>query len=132
MKSIWQLSSELPKSPTLKNDIKTDVLIIGGGIAGILTAYFLQQRGVKYILVEKDEICSGTTHNTTAKITYQHGLIYNKLLKSSGKISHRLICAQTNWLLINMPSFVKILTVIMRKRIIIFFRLMTEQKLKTK
>lgn len=60
------------------------MLIIGGGITGILTAYFLQQKGVRYILVEKNRICSGTTQNTTAKITYQHGLIYDKILKSSG------------------------------------------------
>ena len=46
MKSIWQQNTELPEFPELKKDIKTDVLIIGGGIAGILTAYFLQQNGI--------------------------------------------------------------------------------------
>lgn len=84
MKSIWQSTEQLPSFPQLKNDIHTDVLIIGGGIAGILTAYFLHLNGVKYALVEKDKICSGTTKNTTAKITYQHSLIYHKILKSSG------------------------------------------------
>lgn len=84
MESIWQATAKLPSFPQLKNDIHTDVLIIGGGIAGILTAYFLHQNGVKYILVEKSKICSGTTKNTTAKITYQHSLIYHKILKSSG------------------------------------------------
>lgn len=64
--------------------MKTDVLIIGGGIAGILTAYFLQEKGVPYILVEKDKICGGTTGNTTAKITFQHGLVYNKIVRSNG------------------------------------------------
>lgn len=82
-KSVWD-ESKLPSFPKLKGDIKTDVLIIGGGIAGILTAYFLSQAGVDYILVEKERICSGTTHNTTGKITYQHGLIYHKILKSQG------------------------------------------------
>lgn len=84
MESIWQANTKLPEFPKLDKDIKTDVLIIGGGIAGILTAYFLHQNKVKYILVEKDRICSGTTHNTTAKITFQHGLIYQKILKSGG------------------------------------------------
>ncbi len=84
MKSIWQTTTELPRFQQLKGDLHTDVLIIGGGIAGILTAYLLQQNGVKYVLVEKDRICSGTTQNTTAKITVQHGLIYNKILKSGG------------------------------------------------
>ena len=85
MDSLWTQFSSLPKFPKLKKDIKTDVLIIGGGIAGILTAYQLQQQGVDYVLVEKNRICSGVTCNTTAKITYQHGLIYHKILKSSGK-----------------------------------------------
>lgn len=84
MKSVWQANTKLPEFPKLDKDIKTDVLIIGGGIAGILTAYFLHQNGVKYVLIEKDKICSGTTQNTTAKITFQHGLIYQKILKSDG------------------------------------------------
>ena len=82
-KSVWD-ESKLPSFSELKGDIKTDVLVIGGGIAGILTAYFLDRAGVDYILVEKERICSGTTHNTTGKITYQHGLIYHKILKSRG------------------------------------------------
>lgn len=84
MKSVWQTNTKLPEFPKLDKDVKTDVLIIGGGVAGILTAYFLHQNRVKYILVEKDKICSGTTQNTTAKITFQHGLIYQKILKSGG------------------------------------------------
>lgn len=84
MKSVWSANSDLPKFPKLKKDMDTDVLIIGGGLAGILTAYFLHQKGIHYTLVEKDRICSGITQNTTAKVTFQHGLIYNKILKSYG------------------------------------------------
>ncbi len=84
MESIWQKSAQLPTFPKLKGDISTDVLIIGGGITGILTAYFLKQSGIDCILAEKRRICQGTTGHTTAKITYQHGLVYHKLLKSGG------------------------------------------------
>ena len=87
MKSIWQDTVQLLHFPQLKKDIHTDVLIIGGGIAGILSAYFLHQAGVKYVLVEKNTICSGTTQNTTAKITYQHGL---ERLKSMPPYAERL------------------------------------------
>ena len=83
MKSIWQENCHLPEFPQLKKDVRTDVLIIGGGIAGILTAYHLHRAGVKYILVEKGLICGCTTQNTTAKITYQHGLIYHKISESN-------------------------------------------------
>lgn len=84
MESIWQKNIKLPTFPKLNEDIRTDVLIIGGGIAGILTAYCLKKFGVKCVLVEKNRICSGTTGHTTAKITVQHGLIYNKILRSYG------------------------------------------------
>ncbi len=84
MKSVWQSSVTMPEFPFLQKDCKTSVLIIGGGLAGILTAKCLHEKGIDYTLVEKDKICNGVTANTTAKITFQHGLIYDKLLKSKG------------------------------------------------
>lgn len=84
MYSIWSDSVNLPTFDTLKKDIKADVLIIGGGIAGILCAYMLEQSHVDYVLVEANSICSGITKNTTAKITSQHGLIYHKLVQRFG------------------------------------------------
>ncbi|MGN0576297.1 MAG: FAD-dependent oxidoreductase [Ruminococcus sp.] len=84
MESIWRKYSCLPEFPELTGEHKTDVLIIGGGLAGILTAFMLKQHGADCILLEKDKICCGTSENTTAKITYQHGLIYSRLLKSNG------------------------------------------------
>ena len=85
MDSVWRKSVDLPKFEKLKGDLKSDVLIIGGGAAGLLTAYFLQNAGVNCVLVEKERICGGVTQNTTAKITFQHGLIYNKIFKKYGK-----------------------------------------------
>ncbi len=84
MKSLWSATSDIPSFPKLNHDINVDVLIIGGGIAGLLTAYLLHHSGVNYALVEKNNICGGNTENTTAKITFQHGLIYAKLLKDVG------------------------------------------------
>ena len=85
MESIWKKTAELPKFHTLTKDIRTKVLIIGGGMAGILCAYFLQRSGVDYCLLEADTICSGVTGNTTAKITSQHGLIYDSLISRAGR-----------------------------------------------
>lgn len=89
MESIWNRSS-LPRFEALEGDVKTDVLIIGGGIAGILCAYMLECEGVDYILIEKDRICRGVTANTTAKITSQHGLIYSKLIHEFGPEAARM------------------------------------------
>ena len=94
MRSLWKATASLPEFPELVGDVRTDVLIIGGGIAGILTAYLLHEKGVRYVLVEKGRICSGTTGNTTAKITFQHGLIYDKILKSDGtEAAHKYLAA---------------------------------------
>lgn len=84
MESVWRDISAVPSFPALDKDMKTDVLIIGGGIAGILTAYYLHNKGVDYTLVEKGRVLDGVTKNTTAKITFQHGLIYDKLLNNEG------------------------------------------------
>lgn len=82
--SIWNSSVDLKKFNSLKGDLKTDVLIIGGGITGVLLASKLQEFGVQYALLEADRVCKGVTLNTTAKITSQHALIYNKILKEYG------------------------------------------------
>ena len=84
MESIWNKTVTLPTFPPLQRDIKTDVLIIGGGFAGLLTAHRLKEKGVECIVAEKGRICGGTTSNTTAKITLQHGLCYNKIFNSNG------------------------------------------------
>lgn len=84
MLSLWSNTTNPETFPQLKGDLQTEVLIIGGGITGILCAYFLQQANIDYVLVEADRICSGITKNTTAKITSQHGLIYHKLTNKFG------------------------------------------------
>ncbi len=85
MKSLWQTDLKLPEFPRLNKDINVDVLVIGGGFAGIMTAYYLKKKGIDCVLLEKGRICCGTTANTTAKITFQHGFIYSRILKSYGK-----------------------------------------------
>lgn len=84
MESLWTAGSALPSFRQLDGDRRTEVLIIGGGITGILCAYMLNQAGIDYMLLEADRICCGITAKTTAKITYQHGLIYDKLIREFG------------------------------------------------
>lgn len=84
MNSVWIENSERLQFEQLKGSMKTDVLIIGGGIAGILCAYMLKKAGVDCVLVEAKRICDGITKNTTAKITLQHGLIYDDIITKYG------------------------------------------------
>jgi len=90
MKSIWTEGVGAPRLGRLSGNESTDVLIVGGGIAGILCAYKLKKAGIRCLLVEADEICGGTTGYTTAKITLSHGLIYRKLIKRFGEDKARL------------------------------------------
>ena len=84
MNSLWKSTAGLPPFPRLEQDLHTDVLIIGGGLVGILCAYKLAQDGIDYALVESGQLCAKITGNTTAKLTFQHGLIYHRLLRQFG------------------------------------------------
>ncbi|WP_339157883.1 FAD-dependent oxidoreductase [Paenibacillus sp. FSL W8-0186] len=88
--SMWRDTTNLPSFPRLQEDIETDVAIIGAGITGITTAYLLCKAGFKVAVVDAAEILDGTTGFTTAKITAQHGLIYDKLRKHFGDKEARL------------------------------------------
>ena len=82
--SIWTRTARLPRFKGLEGDLKTDVLVIGGGITGLLCTWMLKQAGVDCALVEAERICGGTTGGTTGKITAQHGLVYRKLIREFG------------------------------------------------
>ena len=84
MGSLWRETAQLPQFAPLQGDIHTDVLIIGGGMAGLLCAHMLKQEGVACVVAEAGRICGGVTGDTTAKVTSQHGLIYHKLLTTQG------------------------------------------------
>lgn len=85
MESIWTKNTEKKDFEVLSGNQKTDTVVIGGGMAGVLTAYYLQQVGVPVIVLEANRVGSGQTRKTTAKITSQHNLIYEKLLRVFGK-----------------------------------------------
>ncbi len=84
MESIWQKSTERVSFAPLEGNKNTDVLIIGGGMAGILCADRLCRAGVDCILVEANHICGGVSGNTTAKVMLTHGLLYHTLIRRFG------------------------------------------------
>lgn len=84
MNSYWKESVKNTNYPKLENNLKTEVCIIGGGIAGIITAYELTKQGKRVVIVDKDRCTMGVTANTTAKITSQHGLFYKYLIDTFG------------------------------------------------
>ena len=84
MQSIWT-NTKIPAHPRLSSDIKADVAVIGGGMAGILIAYQLMRRGLEVVVLEAEAIGSGQTAGTSAKITAQHGHVYARLIEQCGR-----------------------------------------------
>ncbi len=84
MKSLWSKTVKLPKKENLSADLRVQNVVIGAGMAGILIAYLLQDKGQEVIILEAEEVASGQTKNTTAKITSQHGLKYHDMIKTVG------------------------------------------------
>ena len=86
MKSLWveTTKDEIQLKP-LENDEETEVCVIGAGLFGLTTAYYLTQQGKKVIVLEKGDIGEKVSGNTTGKITSQHGLFYAHLIDDYGK-----------------------------------------------
>lgn len=85
MNSYWidSTRNSEPNKP-INNNYIADVCIVGAGICGLTTGYYLSKKGLKVIIVDKDNIGEKASGNTTAKITFQHGLIYDYLIESFG------------------------------------------------
>lgn len=89
MESIWAQSCSIPARERLNGDMETEIAVIGGGMAGILTGFLLQKEGRQVTVLEAKCIGSGQTQNTTAKITSQHGMIYHRLARTLGAAKAR-------------------------------------------
>lgn len=85
-RSYWHESAdnkiEVKRNSDDLNGKSYDVLIIGGGMAGLNTAYLLKDSGLKICILEATTVGYGTTGYTTAKISIQHDLIYDYLINS--------------------------------------------------
>ena len=99
METLWRETCNIPHGERLQQEIETEVAVIGAGMAGILTAYLLKKEGKEVVVLEANHIASGQTEKTTAKITSQHGLIYDKLVKEKG-IEYGISYARANELAI--------------------------------
>jgi monoamine oxidase len=81
--SVWVDTGPQPDArPRLETTVDTEVAVIGGGIVGITTALLLQEAGVRVVLLEAGRLAGGVSGHTTAKVSSQHGLIYDRLQSS--------------------------------------------------
>lgn len=95
MESLWRkqtgcIETKIDESCLKEQGNHWDVIVIGTGMAGLLSAYYLKKQGKSVVVLEAAKIASGQTERTTAKITSQHGLKYDKLIKGVGEEKARL------------------------------------------
>ena len=84
MKKIWGETVDIPERKKAEGFLEREVVVIGAGMTGILTAYHLQRMGKQVAVLEAGRIAGGQTGRTTAKITCQHGLFYHRLIGEIG------------------------------------------------
>ena len=83
-RSIWLESSS--KCNPINKNCDVDVLIIGGGITGISTAYHLINSNLKVCLVESNLVGHGVTSKSTAKLTFLQETVYSSLEKEKARL----------------------------------------------
>lgn len=83
--SLWSQSVEIPARERLEKDLRVEAAVIGAGMAGVLIADRLKARGIETVVLEANRIGSGQTRNTTAKITSQHDVLYDALIRKFGR-----------------------------------------------
>jgi glycine/D-amino acid oxidase-like deaminating enzyme/Rieske Fe-S protein len=83
--AYWLDSAKRTKFPPVSNEMKFDVVIIGGGLTGITTGFMLKQLGFKVAIIEANRTVSDISAGTTAKITTTSSLIYSDVLSNFGK-----------------------------------------------
>src|SRR5687767_12356350 len=89
--SIWMATANTPFQSQLKENIRTDVCIIGAGIAGMTTAYLLAREGRSVVVLDDGAIGGGMTGRTTAHLTNAFDDRYAEMEKLHGEDGSRLI-----------------------------------------
>lgn len=105
--SIWTATTLVTNFPEALGEVETDVIIIGGGIAGLNAGYFLKSQGLKVVVLEAGKIASGTSGNTTAKVTSLHELKYFYLTKTVGEGSAKIYADGNQWAIEKLEDIIK-------------------------
>ena len=86
---------KLPEYPRLSEHLLADVAVIGGGMAGLLTAFSLHRAGLRVVLLEENRLAGGATGRCTARLSAQHGLFCERLIRDFGEhLARQYVMAQ--------------------------------------
>jgi glycine/D-amino acid oxidase-like deaminating enzyme/nitrite reductase/ring-hydroxylating ferredoxin subunit len=96
-RSLWVETTPETAYPALEGSLEVDVVVIGAGITGLMTAWSLKSEGRRVALVEMGRVANGATGYTTAKLTVSHHLIYDDLAKKHGRATARAYADSNQW-----------------------------------
>ncbi|MGW0658435.1 FAD-dependent oxidoreductase [Streptodolium elevatio] len=88
--SYWMATTQGGSHPPLSEPVDVDVAVVGGGIAGLCTAWELSRAGRRVALVEALRVAESVTGHTTGKVSSLHGLRYTRLIREAGRETARL------------------------------------------
>src|SRR3954471_21998706 len=91
--SLWMDTAPDTSYPPLEPGRHFDVAVLGGGMAGLTTAYMLEKGGASVAVVEADRVAAGVTAYTTAKVSSLHGTIYSTIESKFGEDGARTYAA---------------------------------------
>lgn len=95
--SLWKGTTDPRPRPRLDGFEHFDVLIVGGGIAGIATSFHLRNLGMRVAVFEAERILGDVTGNTTGKLTSQHGVVYRKFIDTFGQPKAQHYASANQW-----------------------------------
>ena len=91
--SLWMDTADVPQYPALMEDATADVCVVGAGIAGLMTAYFLVREGRSVIVIDDGPIAGGESGRTTAHLSNVFDDRYYRVAKMHGEDAARLTAA---------------------------------------
>lgn len=91
--SYWMRTAGAAPRPPLDGPLTVDVAVVGGGIAGLSTAWQLTRRGLVVAVLEADRVAGGVSGHTTAKVSALHSLVHSRVRRARGAEAGRVFAA---------------------------------------
>ena len=89
--SVWSATAPVTHTPSLNNNVRADVCIVGAGIAGMTTAYLLAREGQSVVLIDKNRVGHGETSHTSAHLSSEIDASYRQIEQLHGEKGARLV-----------------------------------------